>query len=95
VEAILGHAIFRTAAQTSDNHIVKMGMTPAAGGAIVKTIPGYTIFRTAVEAPDDHLIVCHFPFPLFYILSSFGGKKSICPRQSHYGHPVDVGLYSE
>ena len=60
VQAILRHAIFRSATETSDNHIVEMGMASAARGSVVNTFPLYAISRPAVEAPNYHLLVCHF-----------------------------------
>jgi hypothetical protein len=56
----LRHAIFRSATETSDNHIVEMGMTSATRGPVMNTIPLYTIPRPAVEAPNYHLFMCHF-----------------------------------
>ena len=69
VQAILRHAIFRSAAETSDNHIVEMGMTSAARRSIVNTILLDTIPRSTVEASNYHLIMCHFhPHCLFNII---------------------------
>jgi hypothetical protein len=59
-QAILRHAIFRSATETPDNHIVEMGMTSAARGPVVNTVSLNTIPRPAVEAPNYHLIMCHF-----------------------------------
>jgi hypothetical protein len=69
VQAVLRHAIFRSATETSDNHIVEMGMTSAARGSVVNTVPLYTIPRPAVEAPNYHLLMCHFhPQSFFNII---------------------------
>jgi hypothetical protein len=68
-QAILRHAIFRSATETSDNHIIEMGMTSAARGPVVNTVPLYTIPRPAVEAPNYHLLMCHFhPQSFFNII---------------------------
>jgi hypothetical protein len=69
VQAILRHAIFRSAVETSDNHIVEMGMTSPTRGPIVNTIPLYTIPRPTVEASYYHLLMCHFhPHCFFNII---------------------------
>jgi hypothetical protein len=57
IKAILGYAIFCAAAETPDNHIVKMGMASAACRPILKVFLRNTVFCTAREAPDYDLVV--------------------------------------
>lgn len=57
IKAVLGYAIFCAAAETPDNHIVKVGMASAARGPIVKMFLRNTVLCTAIEAPDYDLVV--------------------------------------
>jgi hypothetical protein len=79
VELILGHAIFCSATETPDDHIIKMGMTSAARWPVVKPVLWYTILCTAVEAPDNHLIVGHVDPSTFFYIISYKAMKSQQP----------------
>ena len=77
MEAIFRHAIFCSTTETTDNHIVKIGVASATCRPVVKTVSRYTILCSAVEAPDYHLFVCHCDPQRLFILSSFTPEKSI------------------
>jgi hypothetical protein len=57
IKAILGYAIFCAAAETPDNHIVKVGMASATSGPIMKMYLRNTVLCPAIEAPDYDLVV--------------------------------------
>jgi hypothetical protein len=79
VELILGHAIFCSATETPNDHIIKRGMTSAARWPVVKPVLWYTILCAAVEAPDNHLIVGHVDSSTFFYIISYKAMKSQQP----------------
>jgi hypothetical protein len=79
IEPVFRHAVFCSATETTDNHIIKMGMASAARWLVVKPILWYTILCTAVEAPDNHLIVGHVDPSTFFNIISYMRMKSQQP----------------
>jgi hypothetical protein len=64
IKASFRHTILCSAVETSDNHIIKMGMTSAARGPVMKAVLLYPVSRSAIKTSYYHPFVRHIhPHP--------------------------------